>query len=93
MFIIVTVIFIIIAYYSFDIIKNAIFYYSNTNNKSFQIGNPWFFGLLIVNLIIMTFVIYFYNHKSTIGSIGRTGLGGYPGKKGLSGEEAYVSVC
>lgn len=93
MYIIATVTFLIIAYYSFDIIKNAIFYYSNTNNNHLKIGNPWFFGLLIINLIIMIFVIYFYNHKSTIGSIGKTGLGGYPGKKGPNGEESYIRVC
>ena len=47
------------------------------NNK----GYAWFFGLVIVNLIITTFIIGFYYYKTRV-SRGLPGLRGYPGADG-----------
>lgn len=44
------------------------------NNK----GYAWFFGLVIVNLIITGFIIGFYYYKTRV-SRGLPGLRGYPG--------------
>jgi len=47
------------------------------NNK----GYAWFFGLVIVNLIITAFIIGFYYYKTRVNS-GLPGLRGYPGADG-----------
>ncbi len=47
------------------------------NNK----GYAWFFGLVIVNLIITAFIVGFYYYKTRV-AIGLPGLRGYPGPAG-----------
>ena len=47
------------------------------NNK----GYAWFFGLVIVNLIITAFTIGFYYYKTRI-NVGPPGVRGYPGQDG-----------
>ena len=47
------------------------------NNK----GYAWFFGLVIVNLIITAFIIGFYYYKTRV-MRGLPGLRGYPGTDG-----------
>ena len=47
------------------------------NNK----GYAWFFGLVIVNLIITAFIIGFYYYKTRV-SKGQPGPRGYPGQPG-----------
>jgi hypothetical protein len=49
------------------------------NNK----GYAWFFGLVIVNLIITAFIIGFYYYKTRI-NYGPPGPRGYPGEDGVS---------
>jgi len=51
----------------------------------FTMGNPWFYALLIINIIILIFVRYFYLHKADVGSIGKTGMEGERGRKGSRG--------
>ena len=83
----------ILVFYASTILFDGIFYFSRTGNKYFEIGNPWFYGLLIINLIILVFIYQFYQYKASVGSAGDTGLGGFPGKKGRKGQEAYLSRC
>jgi hypothetical protein len=47
------------------------------NNK----GYAWFFGLVIVNLIITAFIVGFYYYKTRMAR-GLPGLRGYPGQDG-----------
>jgi hypothetical protein len=47
------------------------------NNK----GYAWFFGLVIVNLIITAFIVGFYHYKTRMAR-GLPGLRGYPGPDG-----------
>jgi hypothetical protein len=55
---------------------------SNSNNKV-SIGNIWFVGLLIINLILISFTCTFYYYKSkTIGNKGTTGHKGFDGQPG-----------
>lgn len=93
MYLLGPVILLILFYYGFDIVKNAMTYFSKTNNYYLAIGNPWFYGLVGVNIIITIFVIYFYYKKNGVGSIGETGNQGMQGKKGPSGNSCYFSKC
>lgn len=93
MYIVGFVVLLILIYYGFDIVKNAMTYFSKTNNYYLAIGNPWFYGLVGVNIIITIFVIYYYNQKSELGSIGETGEPGMQGKKGQSGNPCYFRSC
>ena len=80
-----TIFFSLIFYFG-TAIKEAILYFSNFNNKYLSIGNPWFFSLLIINIILLIFIYNFYKVKSGKKSIGLIGFQGYPGIKGQKGE-------
>jgi hypothetical protein len=75
-----------IIFYFGSTIKEALLYYSSFNNKYLGIGNPWFFALLFINILILSFIYYFYHNKSGIRNIGNIGPIGYTGRKGDSGE-------
>lgn len=79
------IIFCIIFYFG-SAIKEALLYYSSFNNKYLGVGNPWFFALLFVNILILTFIYIFYKDKSGINNIGKMGPIGYTGVKGEPGE-------
>jgi len=83
----------ILLFYAGTIIFNGVTYFSRQGQSHFTIGNPWFYALLIINIIILVFVRYFYLYKADVGSIGRTGMDGEPGRKGYRGQQAYLRTC
>lgn len=93
MYIVGFAVLIILVFYAYTTLSNGITYFSRTGNKYYQLGNPWFYGLLIINIIILTFVYVFYQYKSEIGGIGETGPLGYPGRKGYEGSNYYLRTC
>lgn len=83
----------ILLFYAGTIIFDGIMYFSRQGHKHFTIGNPWFYALLFINLIILVFVIYFYNYKASEGGIGKTGMQGERGRKGEHGTQSFLRVC
>ena len=83
----------IILFYAGTIIFDGMTYFSRQAQSHFTIGNPWFYALLFINLIILIFVRSFYYHKASVGSIGRTGMDGERGRKGVRGTESYLRHC
>lgn len=75
-----------ILFYFGTTIKEAILYYSNFNSRYLGIGNPWFFSLLFINIILLIFIYNFYKEKSGKNNAGKIGPMGYIGKKGDPGE-------
>lgn len=55
-------------------------------NSNLENGYLWFFCLIIINIIIITFIIGFYNYITSqpgiVGSIGETGFPGLEGDGG-----------
>lgn len=82
-----------IIFYYWNTIINIFFYIKNLSESHFKIGNPWFASLLFTNILILIFVIYFYNYKNKVSGIGRKGQTGLPGKTGLEGEVDYIRNC
>ena len=85
-YILYTAIFFSILFYFGTTIKEAILYYSSFNNKYLSVGNPWFFSLLFINILIIIFIYNFYSVKTSKESNGPMGFQGYPGVKGKKGE-------
>ena len=82
----------IMIFYFGNVIIDIIRFNNNSSNKYHVIGNSWFYGILFVNIIILVFIISYYNYvKST--SVGKIGLSGYPGIKGADGEPCKYSTC
>ena len=58
--------------------------YTTSSNPKFLIGNFWFIGLIIINVIIIIFIYAFYYYKSNTkgvdGDIGDKGFTGYDGE-------------
>ena len=61
---------------------------SNSNNKII-IGNIWFIGLLIINIILIIFTCMFYYYTSQ--SVGLKGNAGKRGFDGQQGDENYIN--
>jgi hypothetical protein len=58
--------------------------------SNLESGYLWFFCLLIINIIIISFIIGFYYYKTNqVGKIGATGLVGYPG---INGDICNITV-
>ena len=83
----------ILLFYAGTILFDGVTYFSRQGKTHFTIGNPWFYALLIINVIILIFIRYFYLHKASVGSIGNTGIEGERGRRGTRGEEAYLRTC
>ena len=83
----------IIVFYAGTILFDGVTYFSRMGQKHFTIGNPWFYALLIINVIILIFVKLFYNHKASVGGIGKTGMEGTRGRKGHEGSEGFLRTC
>lgn len=62
-------------------------FFSN-QKPTLQIGNIWFIGLLVVNIIIIAFIYGFYYYK--INTNGTQGYTGEPGFTGRDGEECII---
>jgi len=59
-------------------------------NSSLDNGYLWFFCLLGINAIIITFIIWFYNYK--INEPGNTGIDGSTGNTGLPGNICNIDT-
>jgi len=70
----------------FSMIKS----YTSNPNPSFKIGNMWFIGLLIINLILIIFIYTFYYNKST--EVGKMGATGNKGNTGLPGNDCVFTI-
>lgn len=92
MYIILTALIIIILYYYGNIIIEIVKFNSKSSNKFYVIGNSWFYGLLFVNIIILGFITAYYYYVMQK-SVGKIGLSGYPGMKGVDGEPCEFSLC
>ena len=61
----------------------------NTTTKSI-VGSVWFVGLLILNILVITFIYSFYYYKST--TAGKQGNTGSTGFSGLSGDACIIAT-
>ena len=85
MFIILTVILILTVIYFWNNILTLL-KILKTGNLDSTTGYIWFFTLLIINIIIITFIYGFYYYKTNqTGKDGSSGSVGYPGQQGESG--------
>mgnify|MGYP001338896273 CR=1 FL=1 len=92
MYFLYTVIFLCILYYFWAAIKEAVLYYSKLDNYYLNIGNPWFYVLLLINILILWFVYSFYQEKIGPNSAGTIGPNGYRGVPGNPGEECKICL-
>lgn len=70
-----------------SMIKN----YVTNSSPTVKIGNVWFVGLLLINVIIIIFICGFYYYKSN--EIGQHGLTGDKGFAGYEGETCIITKC
>jgi len=85
MFIILTVILILTVIYFWNNILTLL-KILKTGNLDSTTGYIWFFTLLIINIIIITFIYGFYYYKTNqTGKDGSNGINGFPGEQGEPG--------
>ena len=88
--IILLAIFFMIVFYSFGKIGYIINFVKNQTPSQISIyGYMWFFSILFINLILITYTISYYYYSKNH-SYGPTGPKGYPGKVG---EETECLIC
>jgi hypothetical protein len=87
MYIIIAAIFVIIVAYFASTIFTVITSVSSNSNNKVSVGNKWFAGLLIINLILITFTCTFYYYKSY-----SEGIKGTTGKKGFEGQQGETCI-
>jgi len=84
MFLIFSTIILLIIIMFGNTILSMISTYTTSSNPNLFIGNFWFVGLIIINIIIIIFIYSFYYYKSTSkgvnGSMGDKGFTGYEGE-------------
>jgi hypothetical protein len=92
MLIIVTIFIMFIYFYWTSIINMfKIFYNSNVNlNKTYSFGNPWFIGIVIINVVLCGFLLYYYYSRKGKGSMGDRGPQGQRGLPGTPGTPCVV---
>lgn len=78
-----------IAYLFFSTFSNVFYniFIEKTKDLKLNInktGTIWFIGLIIINIVILTFIIGFYYYKTNY-AIGILGPRGYPGQQGIDG--------
>lgn len=80
MYIIFGALILILVFFFWDSIISMLNIMKKGNIES---GYTWFFSLLIINIVILSFIIGFYYYKNKLeGKIGKTGEKGFPGEIG-----------
>lgn len=80
MYIILFAVVFAIVFYLWSTIKNFVTVTVLSNTNITPQGFMWFGSLLLLNLVILGFVIWFYyNTKNKPGSMGKKGVTGLPG--------------
>jgi hypothetical protein len=64
--------------------------YTINSNPKFILGNLWFIGLLIINVLIIIFLYSFYYYKSNV--VGKDGPSGDKGFNGYDGNECIIPI-
>ena len=80
-YIIAAVLFALI-FFSYSMIKSLVITVFNGSSNLYNINSyAWFYGLLIINLIVILFVYYYSRYKMlyTPGDLGPKGYNGYTG--------------
>jgi drug/metabolite transporter (DMT)-like permease len=87
MYVVITAIILILGLLFWDTIKIML---TTMTNNSLDNGYLWFFCLLGINAIIITFILWFYHYK--INEPGNTGIDGSTGNTGLPGNICNIDT-
>jgi len=83
MYFIIFVFTIVVIFYYWDALYEMFAIFNTMSTPSFNIINPWFIGLLVINILCFIFLRWlYYNRKNAIGKIGNSGDQGLPGYTG-----------
>ena len=83
MLLIITIFTLVVLFYYWDAIKGMLQFFNTTQTPAFSLINPWFLSLLFINLIVLTFQVWFYYSKvNSNGQQGSPGIVGFPGYEG-----------
>lgn len=90
MYIIISVVIVCAFVFFWQIIYTIVSKYINNASKSSNtiVGNLWFIGLLIINIVIIGFIYIFYYNK--INEVGNVGVEGKPGYAGIQGDGCSI---
>lgn len=91
MYIIIAAIIFAIIFYSWSTIKNIINLTIFGNTKISSQGFLWFGSILLLNIFILSFVIWYYYYiRNQPGPVGRRG---FPGLAGDNARDCIGSAC
>ena len=92
MYVLITALFLILILLFWDTLK-ILFKTMNTetlNNGNIKNGYVWFYCLLGINIIIVSFIIWFYYYK--MNDVGIKGIDGIKGYNGIEGDICNINV-
>jgi hypothetical protein len=86
MFVVVSAVFLVIIILYWETIMTLV---KTMSNSSLQNGYPWFFALLIINVLLISIILGYYYYLTTLeGAEGIPGATGFPGQQG---EQCYFT--
>ncbi len=90
MYLVITTFLILVLYFYWSAIVDMFKRFNSTAPPSFSLGTPWFVSILIVNVIVLCFLLWFYYSKLGNGSEGKKGSMGTKGFQGQDGPGCIV---